>query len=146
MPICVAVSALIIVGGCAPENEARDEGRVCVYSDLPEVAGSNQPPQHLEAGQPLYFSVSYGDCLSACVRQEIASCGVELDQQELILQSHFRYDDPPPDQGCIAVCGRLTAVCRSPAVPAGRYEVRHGEARYALDLPSDVERPCWPDE
>jgi hypothetical protein len=130
--------------GCAWTDGSRthlDEGEICIYESEPAVAHRNEPDQTYSAGQPIHLSVTLG-CLSACIRDEAASCDVTRAGQTLVVHSVHSYEPPPADEGCIALCNALSAVCASEPLEAGTYRIVHGSQTYSLAIPSSAERAC----
>ena len=137
----------VLLVGCAPADGAGahvrrvDEGAICVYANDPEVPYTDGPAQTYQPDAPVYVSVTIG-CVSACISHEQASCTVTLDGDQLEISSVHEYDEPDPDQGCIALCAALSAVCVSEPLAAGDYQLAHGNDAYSFTVPSTAEHPC----
>lgn len=104
----VVLSSVTACGG--PDFEASDEGTLCLYGADPSSDGVDHDAQNYDAGAPVYVTVRYGDCISACVQNKVATCSVTQDGDSLTVHSHFSYDDPPAEEVCIALCGTLGAL------------------------------------
>jgi hypothetical protein len=134
--------AFLTIAGCSSHDvEASDEGRVCLFATDPSQSDVGGPQSYPENAS-LFVEVTLDACLSACIQNEIASCDVRRDGDRLIVHSDFAYDKPSPDQACVAVCHALEAVCESPALEAGTYQVTHGGDSYPLVVPSSGAEPC----
>ncbi|MBW2456172.1 MAG: hypothetical protein JRI68_16755, partial [Deltaproteobacteria bacterium] len=118
------------------------DGQLCVYGEAPEVPGSHGPPQTFVGDQPIYVTVSTDSCISACIQDEVASCTVSRSGTTLTVTSELSYDEPPEGEGCIALCGSLTAECSSPPLPPASYSIVHGDAHHELGVPSADVPPC----
>ncbi len=138
VPACSDVPGL---GGGGWQYERIDEGALCLYAQAPEVPHTNGPAQLYEADQALFVTVTLG-CLSACIQDEQASCSVHREQDTLVVNSVHTYDPPPAHTGCIALCHALSATCSTEPLPAGQYQLQHGDHVVALSIPSSVEKPC----
>ena len=125
-----------------PDVSIIDGGRLCVYGAAPAAPGSHGPPQAFVTDQPITVTVSTEDCISVCVQDEVATCSVSLAGTTLTVRSELSYDEPPEGEGCIALCGSLTAVCESPPLPMGDYTIAHGDDRRSLAVPSTDVPPC----
>jgi hypothetical protein len=127
--------------GCVDSHvEASDEGRVCAYAAHPDEAKGKT--QEFDAGQRVFFTVTYDECLSACIRNEVATCTVAREGSTLVVESDFAFDEPDGKQACIAVCYALDATCETDPLEAGSYRVDHGDDSYTFVVPSTAE-PCF---
>jgi hypothetical protein len=139
----IAVTILLALCGSACSSEtvdAEDEGKVCLGAPPWEPqAGSDA----IEADQRLAISVTYDECLSACIRDEFAQCSVSLEGDRIVVQSEFSYREPAPGKACIAVCYALTAECQSPPLAAGDYTLVHGDRETPLAVPSSAGNSCF---
>ena len=134
--------AFLGMTGCSSHDvEASDEGEVCLFANDPNFSGVRGTPQTYAENQPLFIAVTFDECLSACIENEDASCDVRRDGEQLVVHSSFGYDKPSPDQACVAMCYALEAVCQTPPLEAGTYQVAHGGHTYPLVVPSSAE-PC----
>jgi len=129
--------------GCnSADVETSDVGKLCVYATTPASPGANSPEQSFVSDQQIYVSVTLDNCLSACIRNEVASCSVAKEGQRLIVSSNFSYDKPEAGKACIALCNSLSAVCQTEPLSAGSYVVEHGSDEYTLTVPSQDVPPC----
>lgn len=139
----LALALTTCCAACGSDRVTRvDEGKICLYATEPETPHQNAPAQSYLDGESVHVSVTLG-CVSACIENEEASCTVVREGQTLHVHSAHSYDPPEPETACIALCGTISAVCASQPLPAGEYEVMHGEERHPLLVPSTVEQPCW---
>ena len=137
--------ALVLLVGCdeAHDNEVHDKGEVCLYADAAATTGRQQ----YVAGQALGVQVSLGECLSACIRNEVVSCAAvtepagEVGDAVITIESTFQYDDPD-GADCILICKDLVANCATEPLAEGSYWVHHGSHQlYPLTIPSSHDAP-----
>ena len=140
IPLVILTLAPSACGG--PDVEASDVGKLCVYATAPANPGANSPAQSFASEKQIHVSVTLDNCLSACIRNELASCSVAQQGQRLIISSGFSYDDPAAGEACIALCNSLSAVCQTGPLAAGNYVIEHGDDEYALSVPSKDVPPC----
>ena len=139
----LGIGAAALCACAEPDVTLIDAGQLCVYGAAPEVPGSYGPPQIFDSDQPVVVTVSTESCISACIQDEVATCAVTRSGATLTVVSELSYDEPPDGEGCIALCGSLTAECQSPPLPTGSYAIIHGDAQYQLGVPSVDVPPCY---
>ena len=134
-------------GGDAHDNDVKNTGRVCLHAAAEIETGE----QRYDADSPVHLEVSLGECLSACIQNEEASCVAvaeapgEDDLGSLRIESEFLWDDPS-EEACIAVCRDLQARCASEELVAGSYLVSHQDDSALLHVPSTLDEPlCFGD-
>lgn len=139
-PIFLALLGAIACSD-APDVEVANVGDVCAFASDPQSGVGG--PQTFAADAPAHFRVTYDECLSACIRNELASCVVERNGAELTVSSHFSYDEADSSEACIALCYALEATCASPNLEAGTYEVKHGGQTHSFTVPATNVDPCF---
>ncbi len=122
-----------------PDVVATDEGKVCAFS-AESATGSEQSFLPNEA---VYFRVTYDECLSACINNEVATCAVERNGDKLVVSSDFSYSEPSGSEPCILICYTLAASCKTEPLEAGTYQVEHGDNAYPLSIPATDVDPCF---
>lgn len=139
--LAIATSPMACVG---QDHHVEDEGKVCLYASSPASPGADDPVQDFVAGERLYASVQLDECLSACIRDEVSSCTITREGNELVVTSSFEYSDPDGEEACIALCYAPSAVCESEPLPEGSYTVRHGDVESGtLSIPAVGASPCF---
>jgi len=123
-----------------------DDGVLCVLSgklDEPVFGFSETPPQQLQADQPLAIKVSLPDCLSqSCDVDRKASCEARLEGTTIVVSSRLEWRSAG-ESVCTSDCGRLTASCRTAALPAGSYTVQFGDSPdRSITIPSTLTPAC----
>lgn len=138
---------LLLVGLMACSSlrpELREnQGAVCALS----AEGENwQGAQTFEVDAPVSVLYVLDECLSSsCDRDRSASCTVAREGEVIQVDTRAAWtaDRSGP---CTDDCGRLTASCTTPPLPAGTYTLRSGEQEVAFTVPSQVDRaPCTVD-
>jgi hypothetical protein len=125
----------------APDVSGTDTGKLCVYDSPP---GAPNELQNFRENAPVFFQITFDDCVSACIRDEVTECSIDWTGEGIFVHSSFSYNEPPKDEVCIDICETLDAVCESPGLKQGTYEVRHGHSTYELTIPSNNVEPCLP--
>ena len=114
-----------------------DQGDLCLYADsYPDSFYSIGEPQIFDEYSRLAVTVAAPECLSqTCDVDRVAFCDIDMDRSTLTVTSYVAYDEIDAPM-CTMDCGRLAARCKSAPLPAGNYEVVHGDTRVELRVPS----------
>lgn len=121
-----------------------DQGRVCLFpsGEMPAVPYARPTDsRNFVADRPLDVTVVAPTCLSSsCSHDAQASCTATVNGNQIEITSRASY----VEQGnlCSADCRALEARCSTGPLPAGTYEVRHGQERLTVTVPSTVATPC----
>jgi hypothetical protein len=143
----VVVLSLLLGLSCDPfgtEHTFEDEGRVCLYpggSTAANPFGLQRDPLPYQANQALDLVITMPDCLSSsCSHDERATCSAAVEGTTIRVQSAASYRQ----QGttCTDDCGALAARCSTAPLPAGTYDIRHGDTTLTITIPSTVPPPC----
>jgi hypothetical protein len=130
----------LLAGGCDDVHRFENEGRICV-GPAPALAGSQVPgSQRFEENQPLFVLVMMPECLNSCSRDREAACEAKIDGTAIVVTSHGSFRQH--GSTCTKDCRGLAADCSTGPLAAGTYEIRHGEERISLTIPSTVPAPC----
>ena len=124
----VALLALTTAApGCAVVVDETNQHAACVLPGEPDTA--------------VMVNVDHG--CAPCGDNLEMGCTVELDGDELIVESTFTYEESR--QPCDLACQFISSNCQtSDPVPAGSYTIRYGDRTATLEVPSEGEAPCFP--
>ncbi len=144
LTLLLAVLPATSCGLFSEHHSFKDQGRMCV---LPEAArDAFVPPapssRSYAANQRLAIQVTMPDCLSSsCSHDAHADCTAEVKGTTIQVTSRGSYNEDKSGP-CTLDCGSLVAHCLTGPLPAGTYEIRHGNATVSLTVPSTVDTPC----
>jgi hypothetical protein len=148
----LALAPLLLAAGCPifeEHHSFKDQGRICL---MPESLqnGSFTPtsPQTYVADQRLFIRVVLPTCSSSsCSNGRRAECSAKLQGTTLQVTSHGSFNEERWGL-CTGDCVLLVARCLGPPLPAGTYQIKHGDSTLSLTVPSTVTAPCagdgWP--
>ena len=145
-PDLIVLVVLLLAAACGPTSQVHtyaDEGKVCV---LPQSADINaflwsSTSVSLAADRAVEVSVMMPTCLSSsCSHEPQADCTATLTGNDIDVTSKGSYIE----QGdvCTSDCGALVARCTTPPLPAGRYQLRHGQEALTFTVPFEGIVPC----
>lgn len=137
----LALSLLVAAGCDLPKFETTtftDEGEACL------VRAESQPFDDfsgvLEPGDDLDILVFFpvGCLSSSCSDILETTCEASLDGDTINVSSSGRLEQEVDPPVCTSDCGIMTARCPAPDLPAGEYEIVHGDQRTTLTLPGEA--------
>lgn len=156
-------AAILVLGASAcveaPDTTVVDRGRGCAYawpsfwderstdSELNDPDVLPRPPydyakRAFAAEQPVLVWV--GTSASACATDLQGSCAIDLRGDTLVFTSRLSWNEP--DRPCLTreAPPMVYALCKSPVLGAGTYQVQLGEAHAAFTVPDDPSLdPCF---
>lgn len=134
---------LLALSACGAESTVyADRGTVCLYSESPQGDGADGLHQY-EPGYALRAEARSPGCLaSGCYSVNDAECHVEVDGDEVLLETFFSVETPYRLQ-CKSDCRHAEASDISAApLDAGTYKVTLGESTAILEVPSKQKLVC----
>lgn len=137
------IVTLLALSGCGAESTVyADRGTVCLYSEGPQGDGADGL-HHYEPGFALRAEARSPGCFqSGCFSVNDAECHVEVDGDEVLLETLFSIETPYRLQ-CKSDCRQAEASGISAApLDAGTYTVTLGASTAILEVPSKQKLVC----
>jgi hypothetical protein len=129
------------------ELSIRDELPLCVFSSVEERAKAGvvddvKPKLRLRANEKLVFGVFPPWCLNeACDARANLQCYLEARGNTIIVSSRF-FSFHKEGASCSGDCLEVDSSCQTTALSPGKYEVRHGDKTYKLQIPGTLRDAC----
>jgi hypothetical protein len=139
---------LAITAGCSAgevQRQVENQGKLCAFPPgtapmHPELI--DPAPLEYPANQDIAVAVTFPLCMSSsCTSERMASCTVQQTGNTLRVTASGSFLEKT-EGACTTDCGRLTAKCTIPALPAGTYTIDYAGRTTDLVLPSSVSPPC----